>query len=63
MPLLRGGKPPLRRRFSGDAGDSFWRRHGLPTVEAAGRPPRFIATAARYGLGVGDPSAIKEVLA
>jgi uncharacterized protein (DUF362 family) len=43
--------------------DDERRRHGLPTVEAAGRPPRFIATAARYGLGVGDPSAIKEVLA
>jgi uncharacterized protein (DUF362 family) len=36
-------------------------RHGLPTVEAAGRPPRFIATAAAYGLGVGDPAAIREV--
>ena len=42
--------------------DEQRRRHGMPTVEAAGRPPRFIATAARYGLGVGDPAAIKEVL-
>ena len=36
-------------------------RRGLPTLEAAGRPPRFIATAAGYGLGVGDPAALEEV--
>jgi hypothetical protein len=38
-------------------------RRGLPTLAKAQRPPRFLATAAGYGLGVGDPSAIKEVLA
>jgi uncharacterized protein (DUF362 family) len=38
-------------------------RRGLPNLEQAKRPPRFLATAARYGLGIGDPSAIKEVLA
>jgi uncharacterized protein (DUF362 family) len=36
-------------------------RRGLETLEQAKRSPRFIATAARYGLGVGDPSAIREV--
>ncbi|MEW6338235.1 MAG: DUF362 domain-containing protein [Acidobacteriota bacterium] len=35
-------------------------RRGMPTLEAAGRAPRFVATAARYGLGVGDPAAIRE---
>ena len=38
-------------------------RRGLPSLAEAKRPPRFLATAAGYGLGVGDPSAIKEVLA
>ena len=36
-------------------------RRGMPTLEAAGRPPRFISTAAGYGLGVGDPSQLIEV--
>jgi len=36
-------------------------RLGLPTLADAGRPPRFIATAAGYGLGVGDPTALREV--
>ncbi len=36
-------------------------RRGMPTLEAAGRPPRFIATAAGYGLGVGDPTKLREV--
>jgi uncharacterized protein (DUF362 family) len=36
-------------------------RRGLPTLEAAGRPPRFIATAAGYGLGIGVPAALEEV--
>ena len=36
-------------------------RREMPTLEAAGRPPRFIATAADYGLGEGDPSQLVEV--
>ena len=36
-------------------------RRGMPTLEEAGRPPRFIATAAGYGLGVGDPDRLIEV--
>ncbi len=36
-------------------------RRGMPTLEAAGRPPRFIATAAGYGLGVGDFAGLREV--
>ncbi len=43
--------------------DAERRRRGLPSLEAAGRPPRFLATAARYGLGVGDPAAIAEARA
>jgi uncharacterized protein (DUF362 family) len=38
-------------------------RRGLPSLADAKRPPRFLATAAGYGLGVGDPSAIEEVSA
>jgi uncharacterized protein (DUF362 family) len=36
---------------------------GLPTFEAAGRPPRYIATAAdaAHGLGINDPQRIKVV--
>jgi uncharacterized protein (DUF362 family) len=36
---------------------------GLPTLEAAGRPPRYIATAAdsAHGLGVNDPQRIKLI--
>ncbi len=34
---------------------------GLKTLEAAGRPPRYIATAAdaTHGLGINDPQRIK----
>ncbi len=38
-------------------------RRSLPSLEKAGRPPRYIATAAAYGLGVGDPEAVREVRA
>ncbi len=38
-------------------------RRGLPSLAEAKRPPRFLATASRYGLGVGDPAAIQEVTA
>lgn len=43
--------------------DSERKRRGLPSLEDAKRPPRFLATAAGYGLGVGDPAAIREVVA
>ncbi len=36
-------------------------RRGLKTLTDEERPPRFIATAARYGLGVGDPGKIAVV--
>ena len=36
-------------------------RRGMPTLAAANRAPVFLAAAAGYGLGVGDPAAIKEV--
>jgi uncharacterized protein (DUF362 family) len=38
-------------------------RRGMPTLAAAKRAPRFLATAAGYGLGVGDPDAVKVVRA
>jgi len=41
--------------------DAERRRRGLPSLEDAKRAPRFLATAAGYGLGVGDPAAIREV--
>ncbi len=39
------------------------RRRGLPTLAEAKRPPRWLATASRYGLGEGDPARIREVRA
>jgi len=39
------------------------KRRGMPGLEAEKRPPRFIATAASYGLGVGDPAKVREVRA
>ena len=41
--------------------DAERRRRGLPSLEEAKRPPRFLSTAERYGLGVGTPGAITEV--
>jgi len=38
-------------------------RRGLPSLEKAGRPPHYLATAAGYGLGIGDPAAVREVRA
>jgi uncharacterized protein (DUF362 family) len=38
-------------------------RRGLPTLTDANRPPRFLGTASRLGLGVGDPRAVHEVRA
>ncbi len=43
--------------------DEERRRRGLPSLEQAKRAPRFLATAASYGLGVGDPTRIVEVRA
>jgi len=36
-------------------------RHGVAPLEESGQTPRFIATAAAHGLGVGDRSRIAEV--
>jgi len=41
--------------------DAERKRRGMPSLEEAGRPPRFIATAARYGLGVGELAELHEV--
>ncbi|MCU0243338.1 MAG: DUF362 domain-containing protein [Acidobacteria bacterium] len=34
---------------------------GLPSLEAEGRAPRYLATAARMGLGTADPAAIERL--
>lgn len=34
---------------------------GLPTLEEAGRPPKHVSTAAKLGIGQGDPAKIKIV--
>lgn len=36
-------------------------RHGMPSLEESDQTPRFIATAERYGLGIGDRTKIREV--
>ncbi len=41
--------------------DAERKRRGLPPLAAADRTPRWIATAARYGLGEGDPAKVREV--
>ena len=41
--------------------DAERRRRGLPTLEQEERAPRFVATAARHGLGVGDPGELRQV--
>lgn len=41
--------------------DAERRRRGLPTLEESKRSPRFIATAERYGLGIGAPGRVTEV--
>ena len=38
-------------------------RRDMPTLEEAGRPVRFLATAARHGLGVDDPDRLRLVTA
>jgi uncharacterized protein (DUF362 family) len=43
--------------------DSERQRRKMRTLEQAGRAPRFIATAAGYGLGVADPNGLEEVWA
>ena len=43
--------------------DAERRRRGLPGLADAKRAPRFVATAARYGLGLGDPDKLEEVRA
>ena len=35
-------------------------RRGLPTLAAAGREPRWLATAERYGLGLADPERLER---
>jgi uncharacterized protein (DUF362 family) len=38
-------------------------RRGMPTLEAAGRPVRFLASAAKAGLGIDDPERLSLVIA
>ena len=41
--------------------DAERRRRGLPSLAEAGRPPRFLATAAGHGLGVAEADEIERV--
>ncbi len=41
--------------------DGERQRRGMPTLAAAGRPPRWLATAQGYGLGEGDPARVEVV--
>jgi len=41
--------------------DAERHRRGLPSLEQEERAPRFVATAARHGLGVGDPRGLRTV--
>jgi uncharacterized protein (DUF362 family) len=43
--------------------DGERQRRGMPTLAAANRTPRFLATAQSYGLGIGTPAQITEVSA
>jgi len=43
--------------------DGERRRRGKPSLEEAGRPVRWLATAARHGLGVDDPEQLRLVSA
>jgi uncharacterized protein (DUF362 family) len=46
-----------------EAIDAARSAHGLASLEEAGRPPRFLAAAAGYGLGTADPADVKVVTA
>ena len=41
--------------------DAERRRRKMPSLADDKRPPRFLATAERYGLGVGDPAKVERV--
>jgi len=43
--------------------ESERKRRGMPTLEEAGRPVRFLGTAARHGLGIDDPDKLQLVMA
>ena len=41
--------------------EAVLKRGGMPSLEKAGRPVRFLATAAEHGLGVADPEKLRLV--
>jgi uncharacterized protein (DUF362 family) len=41
--------------------DAERRGRGMPTLDQEQRAPRFVATAAHHGLGVGDPRGLRQV--
>jgi len=61
--VVASGDPLAADAWAWRVIDAERKRRGLVSLDEAKRPPRFLATAAGYGLGVGDPANIREVLA
>ena len=59
--ILASTDPVALDRVAWDLIDKQRKHKGLPGLEEAGRPPRWIATAQKKGLGMGDLSKIKVV--
>jgi uncharacterized protein (DUF362 family) len=59
--ILASTDPVALDRVAWDLIDRQRKQKGLPSLKEAGRPPRWIATAQKRGLGMGDLSKIKVV--
>jgi hypothetical protein len=56
-----GTDPVAMDRISEGIIEAKRKENGLPTLAEAGRPAKYIDTAAKLGLGEGDPAKIKVV--
>lgn len=59
--ILASTDPVALDRVALDLVDAQRKKKGLPSLEEAGRPPRWIQTGAKKGLGEGDLAKIKVV--
>ncbi len=59
--LLVGTDPVALDQTAGLIIEERRREAGIPSLEAAGRPPRYIATATQRGLGTNDPARMEVV--
>jgi uncharacterized protein (DUF362 family) len=59
--ILASTDPVALDRVAWDLIDKQRKQKGLPSLKEAGRPPKWIATAQKKGLGMGDLSKIKVV--